>query len=130
MAQNFNIANFLQNLQQNQPVSREMKQKSDVKIEKIYLSHPDWQGKYQILPMVSTETGLPMAFLKRVREIKLPSKYTLSNGEVKENSNWIKILPVEAYTMQTPDGQVVSSLTSSEEDLLRQIGRASCRERV
>lgn len=121
MAQNFNIANFLQNLQQNQPVSREMKQKSDVKIEKIYLSHPDWQGKYQILPMVSTETGLPMAFLKRVREIKLPSKYTLSNGEVKENSNWIKILPVEAYTMQTPDGQVVSSLTSSEEDLLRQL---------
>lgn len=119
--QNFNIANFLQNLEKNQPKSREFKPKSDVKIEKVYLSHPDWQGKYQILPMVSAENGLPMAFLQRVREIKLPRKVTLQNGEERENSNWIKILPVEAYTMQSADGQTVSSLTSADEDLLRQV---------
>lgn len=119
--QNFNIANFLQNLEQNQPKSPDAKPKSDVKIEKVYLSHPDWQGKYQILPMVSTETGLPMAFLKRVREIKLPRKVVLSNGEEKESTNWIKILPVEAYTMQSADGRTVSSLTSADEDLLRQV---------
>ena len=119
--QNFNIANFLQNLEKNQPKSREFKPKSDVKIEKVYLSHPDWQGKYQILPMVSAENGLPMAFLQRVREIKLPRKVTLQNGEERENSSWIKILPVEAYTMQSADGQTVSSLTSADEDLLRQV---------
>lgn len=119
--QNFNIANFLQNLEKNQPKNREFKPKSDVKIEKVYLSHPDWQGKYQILPMVSAENGLPMAFLQRVREIKLPRKVTLQNGEERENSSWIKILPVEAYTMQSADGQTVSSLTSADEDLLRQV---------
>lgn len=119
--QNFNIANFLQNLEQNQPKNPNQKPKTDVKIEKVYLSHPDWQGKYQIFPMVSTETGLPMAFLKFVREIKLPRKVVLSNGEEKESVNWIKILPVEAYTMQSADGRTVSSLTSADEDLLRQV---------
>ena len=121
MAQNFNIANFLHNLEQNQPKSRDSKPKSDVKIEKVYLSHPDWQGKYQILPMVSAENGLPMAFLQRVREIKLPRKVTLSDGKEIESVNWIKILPPEAYTMQSADGQTVSSLTSADEDLLRQV---------
>lgn len=120
MAQNFNIANFLQNLEQNQPKSRNFKAKPDVKIEKIYLSHPDWQGKYQILPMVSEETGLPMAFLQRVREIKLSRKLIFDGKEV-ETVNWIKIPPVEAYTMQSADGQTVSSLTSADEDLLRQV---------
>ena len=120
MAQNFNIANFLHNLEQNQPKSRDSKPKSDVKIEKVYLSHPDWQGKYQILPMVSAENGLPMAFLQRVREIKLPRKVTLNDGKEIESVNWIKILPPEAYTMQSADGQTVSSLTSADEDLLRQ----------
>ena len=108
MAQNFNIANFLHNLEQNQPKSRDSKPKSDVKIEKVYLSHPDWQGKYQILPMVSAENGLPMAFLQRVREIKLPRKVTLNDGKEIERVNWIKILPPEAYTMQSADGQTVS----------------------
>ena len=121
MAQNFNIANFLHNLEQNQPKSRDSKPKSDVKIEKVYLSHPDWQGKYQILPMVSAENGLPMAFLQRVREIKLPRKVTLNDGKEIESVNWIKILPPEAYTMQSADGQTVSSLTSADEDLLRQV---------
>ena len=120
MAQNFNIANFLQNLELNQPKSRDQ-QKSDVKIEKIYLSHPDWQGKYQILPMVSSKSGLPIEFIKRVREIKLPRKITMSDGKEVESVNWIKILPVEAYTMQSADGQLVSSLTSADEDLLRQV---------
>ena len=119
--QNFNIANFLQNLEQNQPKSRDSKPKSDVKIEKVYLSHPDWQGKYQILPMVSAETGLPLAFLQRVREIKLPRTITLQNGEEKESTVWIKILPIEAYTMQSADGRTVSSLTSADEELLRQV---------
>ena len=121
MAQNFNIANFLHNLEMNQPKSRDSKPKSDVKIEKVYLSHPDWQGKYQILPMVSAKTGLPMEILQRVREIKLPHKFTLSDGKEVESLNWIKILPVEAYTMQSADGQIVSSLTSADEDLLRQV---------
>lgn len=120
MAQNFNITNFLHNLELNQPKSRDQ-QKSDVKIEKVYLSHPDWQGKYQILPMVSSKSGLPIEFIQRVREIKLPKKITLSDGKEVESVNWIKILPVEAYTMQSADGQLVSSLTSADEDLLRQV---------
>ena len=120
--QNFNIASFLQTLEQNQPKSKgASKQLSDSKIEKVYLSHPDWQGKYQILPMVSVEDGQPFAFLNRVREIKLPRKFTLGNGEEVENKTWIKILPAEAYKMQSPDGQIVSSLTASDEDLLRQV---------
>ena len=64
MAQNFNIANFLHNLEQTQPKSRASKPKSDVKIEKVYLSHPDWQGKYQILPMVSTSWLAREVFLR------------------------------------------------------------------
>lgn len=119
---NFNISSFLHNLEQNQPKSASnFKAKSDVKIEKIYLSHPDWQGKYQIFPIISAENGQPFAFLQKVREIKLNRKVTLQNGEEKENQVWMKILPSEAYTMQSPDGQIVSSLTASDEELLRQV---------
>ena len=46
---------------------------------------------------------------------------TLSDGKEIESVNWIKILPPEAYTMQSADGQTVSSLTSADEDLLRQV---------
>ena len=120
--QNFNIANFLQNLEQNQPKTRNFNPQTNVKIEKVYLSHPDWQGKYQILPMVSAENGLPLAFLQRVREIKLPNPNpSRRDGDIKDLYRWIKILPAEAYTMQSADGQIVSSLTSADEDLLRQV---------
>ena len=118
---NFNISSFLHNLEQNQPKAAGFKAKSDVKIEKVYLSHPDWQGKYQILPIISAENGQPFAFLQKVREIKLPRKITLANGEEKESQPWMKILPAEAYTMQSPDGQIVSSLTASDEELLRKV---------
>ena len=77
--QNFNIANFLTTLEANQPVNRDYKMKSENKIEKIYLSHPDWQGKYQVLPMVNPVTGSPITFLKKVREIKLPRTFVTSN---------------------------------------------------
>lgn len=120
MSQNFNIASFLHNLEQNQPkVAGNVK--PEVKIEKIYLSHPDWQGKYQILPVISAENGQPFAFLQKVREIKLNRKITLQNGEEKESQVWMKILPSEAYTMQSPDGQTVSSLTAADEELLKKV---------
>lgn len=119
--QNFNISSFLSNLEKNQPKASGFKAKSDVKIEKVYLSHPDWQGKYQILPVISAENGQPFAFLQKVREIKLNRKITLANGEEKESTPWMKILPAEAYTMQSPDGQIVSSLTASDEELLRKV---------
>ena len=119
--QNFNIANFLTTLEANQPVSRDYKMKNENKIEKIYLSHPDWQGKYQVLPMVNPVTGSPITFLQKVREIKLPRTFVTSNKEEKEYLSWIKILPAEAYLMQSADGQIVSSLTSADEDLLRQV---------
>ena len=121
MSQNFNISSFLHTLEQNQPKTGGFKGKTDVKIEKVYLSHPDWQGKYQILPMISAESGQPFAFLQKVREIKLPRKVTLQSGEEKENQVWMKILPAEAYTMQTPDGQIVSSLTAADEELLSKV---------
>lgn len=118
---NFNISSFLHNLELNQPKASGFKGKSDVKIEKVYLSHPDWQGKYQILPFISAENGQPFAFLQRTREIKLNRKITLQSGEEKETAVWMKILPSEAYTMQSPDGQIVSSLTASDEELLRKV---------
>jgi len=116
-----NVMNFLKNLEQNQPKSREFKQKSEARIEKLYLSHPDWQGKYQILPMISEVSGMPMEFLKRVREIKLPRKFANQDGTEKESLNWIKILPVEAYKMISPDGKLVSSLTAADEELLKNL---------
>lgn len=121
MSQNFNISSFLQNLEQNQPKASGFNGKPDVKIEKIYLSHPDWQGKYQILPVISSESGQPFEFLQKVREIKLNRKITLQNGEEKESQVWMKILPIDAYKMQSPDGQRVSSLTASDEELLRKV---------
>lgn len=121
MAQNFNIANFLHNLEMNQPKSRDSRQKSDNRIEKVYLSFEDWQGKYQILPMVSAKNGLPMEFLPNTREIRIPRKFTTNDGKEVEYSSWIKILPASAYTMQSADGQTVSSLTAADEDLLRNV---------
>ena len=118
---NFNISSFLHTLEQNQPKASGFKAKTETKIEKVYLSHPDWQGKYQIFPIISAENGQPFAFLQKVREIKLDRKITLQSGEEKENQVWMKILPPEAYTMQSPDGQIVSSLTASDEELLRKV---------
>ena len=117
--QNFNISNFLQTLEQNQP-KNVSKFNSDTKIEKVYLSFPDWQGKYQILPMIDAESGQPFVFLQKVREIKLPWALEQQDGTMKEFTSWVKILPAEAYTMLSADGQVVSSLTAADEELLRQ----------
>lgn len=121
MSQNFNITNFLKNLEQNQPKSNRFRIKQESKIEKIYLSHPDWYGKYQIFPMISTSTGQPFTFMKKTREIKLSRKIVTQAGEEKEFESWIKILPAEAYTMPSPDGQIVSSLTAGDEELLSNV---------
>lgn len=120
---NFNISSFLSNLEQNQPKSTGFA-KSEAKVEKIYLSHPDWQGKYQILPVISAESGQPFVFLQKVREIKLNRKIKTQSGEEKDVQVWMKILPADAYKMLSPDGQIVSSLTASDDDLLRKVQSA------
>lgn len=116
---NFDVTGFLQTLQRTQPQARNNGVETR-KIDKISLSFNGNHGKYQILPMNSTVTGFPFRELKNTREIQMPKANTLPDGNVREFTSWIKILPNEAYLMVDSTGRVVSSLTREEEELLIQ----------
>lgn len=90
------------------------------KIEKIYLSVKEKQGRYQVLPIPSVVTNFPFVELPKTREVNMPRKNVHPDGTESTYNAWIKFLPLSAYTVRDETGREVSSLTAADEALLRQ----------
>lgn len=117
---NFDARGFLSTLERNLPKKRVRNYDEEPRLKKVHVGIPENQGKYQVL-VVPGEKGAPMTFLKRVREIKIPRTIQNEDGTSREIGIWTRILGPDAYTMLSADGQVVSSLTASDEDLLGRV---------
>lgn len=114
MSESWNVQNFLASLKSAQPQPRSNEPQTP-QLRKTYLNVPDNLGRYQILPMISTVTGMPFEYLYRTREVNI---VTGTNQDGTQRSAWHKLLPVSAYNFIDSTGRLVSSLTQAEHDLL------------
>lgn len=117
---NFNVDEFIKNVQRNIPQRRSFDnaQKSDV--ERIYLSYPGNYGRYYILP-INNWMGTPFLPLYGTKEINVPFSYKKKDtGAVVVSDRWVKLLPKSAYVFKSADDTITSSLTAEESNLLDQ----------
>lgn len=119
---NNNLNAFLEKLQSMSPTNASKKVFEKKRTAtKIYCSTPAAFGKYQLLPINSTISGFPYVTLANTREIALPRKNVNAAGEMSNYTAWIKLLPLNAYTIKDPEtGREVSSLTAADEKLLKE----------
>lgn len=121
MNQFSNVDSFLEKLQSLSPSNKKRNFEKKRMIERVYLSAPTNMGRYQILPIPSVISGFPYVSLANTREISMPRRNVTADGQEQNYQAWIKFLPLQAYTIKDQTtGREVSSLTASDESLLRQ----------
>lgn len=113
------VENFMSMLSSQLAPMRKSQRATKEKYDRIPLNYIGAFGRYQIFPVDNVVTNYPYVVLLDTYEISIPKSYKdQETGETKVAKIWVKILPKSGYIMRTQDGNITSSLTKEEEDLL------------